>query len=428
MKKARPVTLGLDSRPRPHHVSAAAAGLAILLGGGVLSALLAARWLEPSEYTVFAAFSAVFGLAVLGPASSLEQAAALTRGRLQSTGRHLLMGKLARQSVALWFLATLIALVPVAAWQERLWGTTTPLVQVIIILTVPPIFLLAITRGLAAARGEHGYIGSVFAIAGVGNVALPPLLYLLGTPVLPAFLLGTGLAWLPPLLTLVWYPRMRPAAPVPEGDRSESSPVTVLIVTGNLLVLGNLLAVPALLRWHIQSLDVANVADVQLLVSISRLSTTASLGFVPLAVARLASARSGQTWQAARPLLGVACGLGTAAVLTSALLGDAFISWVTGRATEVPQLTILLAALPVAALCPAIVLTAAAIATGRHRLLLLSWTLGLIALTGTLFLAPDGDINKVLIGVLVAGACPGIVLSIGFLQGVRRSQARGAVS
>jgi O-antigen/teichoic acid export membrane protein len=115
-------------------------------------------------------------------------------------------------------------------------------------------------------------------------------------------------------------------------------------------------------------------------------------------------------------------------VLTSALLGDAFISWVTGRATEVPQLTLLLAALPVAALCPAIVLTAAAIATGRHRLLLLSWTLGLIALTGTLFLAPDGDINKVLIGVLVAGACPGIVLSIGFLQGVRRSQARGAVS
>ena len=48
-----------------------ATALAVFLGCGVLTALVAARLLSPADYTVFAAFSGLLGILVYGPSSSL---------------------------------------------------------------------------------------------------------------------------------------------------------------------------------------------------------------------------------------------------------------------------------------------------------------------------------------------------------------------
>ncbi len=421
-----PEGLGLVSRERTGDMKFAAAGLAVLMAGGVLAALLAARWLEPTAYTVFAAFSAALGLLVLGPASSLEQESALYGSRLHVGLKSLTRRMLSRAGVV-WLLATIIILVPVADWQQRLWGDASLLAKTLIVLSVPPIFTLSIGRGIAAARGAHRVVGGVYAVAGLGLVAFPPVLHLLGLSRLSAFLVGAVVAWLPPLVVLAFATRGHSRASPPAAGVGERHPrsATAWIVFGNLFLLGNLLAVPAVLRWHVEQLDVALVADVQLLVSISRLSTTAVLGFLPLAIARLATPSDHRDRDIRRLML-TALSIGAGAVLACALLGAVFIAFLTGRPATVETGDIVLATLPVMALCPAIVLTGLAIARGRHSLVLLSWALGLLALASATGIDARGGIHTVLGGVLLAGFLPLLFLAAGFVLGpvVRRADGR----
>lgn len=421
-----PEGLGLVSGERTGDARFTAAGLVVLMAGGVLAALLAARWLNPAGYTVFAAFSAVLGLLVLGPASSLEQESALYGSRSQLDLRSV-AGRMTTRAAMVWLLATIIVLTPVADWQQRLWGDASLLARTLIVLSVPPIFTLAITRGIAAALGAHRVVGGVYAVAGLGLVGFPPVLHLLGLSRLSAFLVGAVVAWLPPLLVLTFATRGHSRASPPAAGVGERHPrsATAWIVFGNLLVLGNLLAVPAVLRWHVGQLDVALVADVQLLVSISRLSTTVVLGFLPLAIARLASPSDHRDRDIRRLIL-IALSIGTGAVVACAMLGAVFIALLTGRPASVETGDIVLATLPVMALCPAIVLTGLAISRGRHLRVLLSWGLGLLTLAGATGIDAQGGIHTVLGAVLLAGFLPLFFLASAFVLGpvVRRADGR----
>lgn len=389
-------------------------GLAAFLVGGVLTALLAARLLPSSSYTVYAAFSGLLGVLVLGPASSLEQDAALQGARVGGTRAQRAM---LRRVAAVSAVVALVVLVPVADWQERLLGQQRWLGVALVAGGAPFVLLLAVQRGLGSAAHRYRLVGTMHLLAGTAMLALPLVLYAGGLALVDSFLVGTVLAWAPPLLLAL----ARPSAPeLQQGPREQ--PVreqagragTGWLVAANLLVLANLLAVPPLLRWHVGDLGPTRVADVQLLVSISRLATTAVLGFLPLLLGRWAAPGHGRRLPYRSAAAAVLFGL--VAVGGAALLGRPFVAALTGRDAAFGLTENLLATTPVLLLCPALVLMGAALAADRRALVVGAWGAGLACLLLPLSLDPGRSAAVVLGGVLLAAAVPPAVLLVGLTR------------
>jgi hypothetical protein len=382
-----------------------AAGLAVFLACGVLTALLGAAVLDSRDFTVFAAFSGLLGVLVYGPASSLEQESALRAGAGEGER---LRDAMRRRMAAVWLAVALVVLLPLG-WQDRLLGPSQPVAAAALVLGAPVVLTLSVRRGLAVSVGAYRLVATSFLLAGVGTVLLPLLLPLVGVAPVTAFLVGPVVAWVPALLLMLRARRGRPARlAVHAVDVADGAGDTAWIVTANLLVLVNLLAVPPLLRWHVADLSASVVADVQLLVSVSRLSTTAVLGFLPLLVARLGARRDGGASPAA---LATAAALAAMTVLACVLVGNPFLEALTGREAPLSIRTIALATLPAVLLCPALVLMGVAVARRRHGLLCGAWAGGAAVLTATAALEPRGSVEFVLAGVLLASAVPLVVLA-----------------
>lgn len=381
---------------------------------GVLVVLLAARLLETADYTKFAAFSAMLGVLVLGPAGSLEQASALRAGgRWSSPARR---GLLLRAGTG-WLLVTVVLLVPLGGWQRRLLGDQAVLALAALVIGAPLILSLAVHRGLAVARERYDLVAAAHVLAGTGTLLLPFALRLTGLPLLACFVLASVLAWVPAYLMLVLAGGRSPAATEPVGTdgRRRAS----WLIVGNLLLLANLLAVPPVLRWHVADIGARAVADLQLLVSVSRLPTTAVLGFLPLVLMRLSSSRRHPRLGAPVEGLVLAAGVGAMAVLGAAVLGNPFVTALTGRTEGLSLGTVLLATSPAVLLCPAIVLMGAAIVRERYLLVSLAWSCGFAALALTAALDVRGTAQPVLVGVLLSAVLPFLVLLRGLTTGPR---------
>lgn len=392
----------------------ASGGLGFVLACGVVTTLLAANRLDARGYTVFAAFSGVLGILVLAPAAALEQDAAL---RAQGGGDRpfQVVRQLAPWGLVVWVFTAVVLVAPVRGWQARLLGDAELLVLVLLVAAAPGLLVFSVLRGHTVGRGRYGLLTVVHAVTGVGLVAVPLLLRAAQLDWLTAFLVGAALGYGPALLLLLLVLR-RPPARASGGDaalraRSRRGSATSWVVAGNALLIGNLLAAPVVLRWHVTDVGAEVTASVQLLVSVSRLATTAVAGFLPLVVA-LAAARSSGRSTAGR-ILALATLAGALAVVGSAVLGPWVVRLLTGRQDGLDLLTVLLATAPVLALCPAVVLLGLALAAGRHLLTCAAWAGGLLVLFGTVVLDPGGDVRRVLLGILLAALLPLLVLVLG---------------
>jgi hypothetical protein len=399
------VTSTADQRGLLGSSRAVAASLVVFMACGVLVVLLAARLLQSADYTKFAAFSGLLGVLVLGPAGSLEQASAL-RGSGQ--GSEPVRRALVLRAAGAWLLVTVVLLLPLDGWQRRLLGDQAVLAVVAMVVGAPLIMSLAVRRGLAVAREQYGQVAAAHVLAGAGTLLLPFALRLTGLPMLSCFVLGSVLAWLPPYVLLVLAGRQARRDPV--AARPSASGTTTWLVVGNLLLLANLLAVPPLLRWHVADIGARAAADLQLLVSVSRLPTTAVLGFLPVILGRLFRSGRPSPLGAPHDALALAAGVGAAAVLGSAVLGNAFVAALTGRTEGLPLGTVVLATSPAVLLCPAIVLMGAAIVRQQYLLVSLAWSSGLVVLAATAAWDLQGTAQPVLVGVLVSAVLPVLVL------------------
>lgn len=378
-------------------------GFLVLTGCSVLTVLLGARVLTSEEYTVYAAFTGLVGILLAGPASSLEQESTLTAP--SCSPRTLLQAMLLRVACA-WALVVTLCLFPLGGWQQRLLGEEAVLGLTLLALGVPLVLVLGVVRGLAVAQKRFRLVAAAHLAAGLAMLGVPLLAHLLGLGFLRALLVGTVTAWLPALgIILALGSPTKSAAP-----RQSSSPprhASAWMVIANLLVFANLLAAAPLLRWHVVSIGEMVAADAQLLVSMSRLTSGLMLGLLPLTVSILAGA-GGQ-----RPplrLLGGATGLGLGAVAGVVALSEPLLPLLTGRELSLPLHTLVLATLPVVALCPAIVLMGAAIVRQRYTVMAGAWGAGLGILGLTALLDPGG-ISVVLWGILVAAVAPLLILS-----------------
>ncbi|MEI2717435.1 MAG: hypothetical protein V9E98_10630 [Candidatus Nanopelagicales bacterium] len=188
----------------------------------------------------------------------------------------------------------------------------------------------AIGRGIATGRGHYAVVGGASAITGLAMVVVPLALLRLGQPALTSFLVGAVVAWIAGLVVVAFAGLTRRLRLF---DTIAGDPVTggtALLVAGNLLMTASVLAVPSVLRWHVGTIGAELTADVQLVVSLSRLASTVVLGLVPIMIATMSGMQgrrhvSTQTW------LAVATGFAALSVATLTLIGAPAVSWLTGR-------------------------------------------------------------------------------------------------
>lgn len=402
MRSLLPPRLGL--RAATGGPVATAAGLTAFMVCGIAVALLAAVQLDAAAYTVFSAFSGLLGILVLGPAAALEQEATLAAGeaRRQSRRRAML-----RRGAALWALLAAVVLLTPRSWGVRLLDDERELVTTLLLVGAPAVFLVAVGRGSAIVAGSFRRAGALHAITGISMVVLPAVLRLAGLSWLDAFLIGALSAWLPGLVLLAFT--SSPAGGS-EPPRSQARPArTTAIQLVNLLVIANLLATPAVLRWHAERLGTAATADLQLFVSITRLTTTLVLGCLPLLIHRLARTPPERRPHLALGAAGAIACLSLLAAAISTLVARPVVDLISGRSTAVPLQEFALAALPVAFLSPAVVLLAAALVSGRHGAAVLGWGIGLVVLAEATAI-DDASAARVLVSIALAAAAPFLVL------------------
>ena len=242
---------------------------------------------------------------------------------------------------------------------------------------------------LSDAHGALRPVGAANAAIGAAMLVLPIALHAAGAPWLTSFLVGAIVAWLPALLIVsarvpaaAARPSVRPTIEDDLGHRVTASAAGREPVDAGCAACRS--ARPAMARRRSGRRP---GGFGQLLVSVSRLSTTVVLGFLPLMVARLSS-------QSALPdasrwfVLATGLGLGTVGVL--AVIGDPLVSWLRGAPSQHSLGTNLLSTLPAAALCPAVVAMALAIAQQRWRLIVVAWTAALAVLVAVGAIDPGG--------------------------------------
>jgi hypothetical protein len=393
-------------------------GLAVFLAGGILTALLAARLLSPTDYTVFTAFSSLVGIVVLGPSGALEQESALHFSRDHASEGHILRGMLARAAVV-WFLVSLVVLVPLGGWQHRLLGASTGLAVALVVAGSPFVWAAAVGRGHQTARRALRVVGTANAATGLAMLALPLVGRALGLSWLSAFLAGAVVAWLPALvLVAVGFLRTRPAAAATDVDEATGPPVvTAWLLAGNLAMLATLLIVPVVLRWHVETLGAQRVAQAQLLVSLSRLSSTVMLGLLVVMVAQL-SASEGRG-QRLRRWLALSVVLGGGAVLGLAVVGAPIVALLTGDDVHLSTTTNVLATAPAAVLCPAVVAMAYAIVLHRWWVVVLAWAAALLSLVVVMLGTTGATLTQLLVLIAVACTLPVLVLGAGLGSALR---------
>lgn len=383
--------------------AAVATGLGVLLASGVLVSLVAARILSPGHYTIFAAFFGLFGVLVLAPATSLEQESVLRGPSGESSARML------RRALLVWLVVTVVVVIPVVDWQQRLLGAESTYALVALVLGAPVVLALAVLRGLALGAGKFGTVAAGHLVAGLGTLVLPLALYASGLPAVMAFILGAAFAWVPALV-LVLLRTSSPSTSRRTGHTVRGA--TLWLVAVNLLVLFNLSVVPPVLRWHVIELGAASVADTQLLVSISRLATTAVLAALPLVLGTLRVTGPSRRLPFPTSPLALAAALGLVSTVVTGLLGRQMVELLTGRESALQVSTCFLAALPTLLLCPAIVLMAVAISRGAFASTCAAWALGALLLLATGASDPGSRIDLLLAGVAAAAATPLVVLAV----------------
>ncbi len=235
---------------------------------------------------MFAAFSGLFGVLVLGPASSLEQQSALRAG----AGRAAASPMLTRAGVAL-LVVTVLVLLPAGGWQHRLFGDDARPALLALVLGAPVVLALAVLRGLAVGRGAYRLVAATHVVAGVGTLVLPLALLAAGVAPVTSFVAGAAFAWLPALLLLCTRTGSGRAA----AAEVATGPARHHRAPGGR---------PTCCCWRTcwrsrrccagmsGQLGERPVADAQLLVSLSRLATTAVLGLLPLVLGRMGAERS----------------------------------------------------------------------------------------------------------------------------------------
>ena len=388
-------------------------GSVAALAGLVANSVVAARAMGTDAFSAYAAMVSLLGVLGTGAAGAMEQetarrAASAARGEVRPPFAH------AGAAAAI---AAAIMLVPLH-WQAVLFGERAWTAAFLVSAGVLGTHAAAIARGILAGNGQRARLGLAIALTGVLPVVLGALLLWTGIDPFLAFGIGTVVGSASSLA--VAAPEFAASISAHRSDRRESQSRLGLVIAGNLFLTANMVAVPAVLRVHVDDLTSSVVASLQIVVSLSRLSTLLVANGVSVVVALAARDPHGKT--ITRVCLGAAA-FGGLAVVGTAVLAPVLLPLVFGPGYDVTVGTAALASLSVLFLNPAYILTGIAVARHRGELIAGGWAAGalLLALVAA-WPDPPGS-SAVLLGVVVSSALPTVIMSVG----LARTRALGSI-
>lgn len=385
-----------------------ALGSAVSLAGLVATSVVAARLMGTDAFSAYAAMLSILGVLGTGVAGALEQETA----RRAATAIDRARG--ARPPLALAAgastVAALIVLLPLG-WQETLFDHRAAEASGLIILGVIGLHVAALAKGALAGEGYRARLGLAIGLTGVLPVASGTALALTGLDPFLAFGVGTVIGG---SCAIAVAGPVRGAFLAPRSSFvTQSSAQMTALIAGNLLLTANMVAVPAVLRAHVDDLSTSVVASLQIVVSLSRLSTL----FVANAVSVVVAAASREP--RGHAVLGgtaAAAAFGCVATLGTALLAPILLPVVFGSAYSVGVGSAALASISVLFLNPAFVLTGVAVARGRNELIAWAWGCGAIVLAVVAgWPEPPGG-AAVLTGIAISAALPAVIMVPGLAR------------
>ena len=370
------------------------------------------------DFSAYAAMVSVLGVLGTGVAGAMEQETS-RRVATAAGGSGPLRPPIAHSAAAA-ALAAVVVLLP-TGWQQALFAERAPTAAVLVVVGVLALHAAAIGRGALAGSGHRAQLGLAIALTGMLPVVLGGLLVLVGVDGFLAFGLGTvlgggsgALVALPVLRILMRGPR--------EGSGQAPSRLGRL-VAANLFLTANMVAVPAVLRVHVDDLSASVVASLQIVVSLSRLSTLLVANAVSVVVA--AVSRDHRSRTVLRYAAG-ATAFGVVAVLSTAVLAPVLLPLVFGPGYEVDVGLAALAAVSVVFLNPAYILTGVAVARGRDGLIAWAWAGGAVVLGMVAGWRSPPGAAAILTGIAVSAALPTMIMGSGLAVARSRSQWRDA--
>jgi O-antigen/teichoic acid export membrane protein len=374
----------------------------------VATSVVAARVLGTDSFSAYAAMVSVLGVLGTGVAGAVEQETA-RRVASAADESEALRPPLMHSLVAV-VVAALVVLVPLG-WQEALLAHRAHTGQVLILLGVVGLHAAAVARGLLAGTHRRALLGLAICLTGVLPVLLGSTLAFLGVDGFLAFGIGTVVGSSSAVVVAVPALRSHRGA---RARRADDPAVRLAgLVAGNLFLTANMVAVPAVLRVHVDDLSSGVVASLQIVVSLSRLSTLLVANGVSVVVASAARDPRGSTLRVAAA---GATAFGVLAAVATAALAPVLLPLVFGSGYSIGVGLAGLGAVSVLFLNPAYVLTGVAAARGQGNLVAAAWGGGALALAVVAAWPGPTSAAGVLTGIAASAAVPAALMAVALVR------------
>lgn len=347
-----------------------AAGVISYILVSAIIAVAAAANLASEDYTIFMAYTSVFGVLLLGPSSALEQHSTLVT-LAQGTSLIRTLRRLMPSAVGLAVGVSAIILIPIQEWQSRAFGGRKELIQLVMLTAIPILFFSSTARGRANGMSNLAAVGNAHFIYAGTTLLVSAGAWAIGIDLLSAVLIGQLVGWVTPGAYLASIARResggRPIAMRPSGLTAQS----VLLVIVNLLLLANLLASQFIYRLHATDIGVEKAAESQLVLSISFVACAVALGLTPTLIQR--ARQSGFREFLSQPVSLIVLAVGVGAPSGAVLMGGYAVRILRGRTSELSYAEVIAMALSAMSLALAILLAAVLVARAKLLPVALAW-------------------------------------------------------
>jgi hypothetical protein len=388
----------------------------ILAGAGL--AILAGRQLSSSEYSAFIAFTAISGVLVQGVGGAIEQHTLLYTRFGSCDGRNPVI----RVSIIAYIIIVVLVTMPIANWQDRFFDPMTDQVVAAVIIGAPALFATCVMRGRLTAHGFVAESGRSILILSVLTIGLPITFKILGASWASAMIFGQAFAWGAPSLYLMKFRHKPSQAPSEESVQGMNlGGLSSLFVVNNLLLLSSLLSSQILIKATSVDLSSDEVAQSQLIISLSCLTATLGLGVTPLILARLPSSVINERGRFLGRVLVPGMVVSVLALGMIAVLREPLIRAIIGDAVVLDGTEVLVLSLPGTLLTSSVLLNSFFISNSMILRAVIGWSSGLLALwLPASLLTPDSVIST---STIILGSTAFLFHAhvVGFLIGRTRS-------
>lgn len=259
-----------------------AVGTLIYTVCGIAVAFVASKSLSADDYINYSAFVSVSGIFVLGVGAAVEQETNLVYFRLFGDSRSTWRFMFPRVLIGILML-WLIVFVPFFSWQSKLFGSVSTEFQLAVAVGIPGLLFSCVARGIANGRSDFQRLAFAHVIFGLGNVLIPIVVWSFGVSTVLAIVIGQTIAWSVPLVVLM---RRTLFFKIQQNKRlSNSSHLSGWLVLANVALLVNLLSSQVIFRLYSTLLSSTVVAEAQILITVSCLASTLTLGLMPQIIA-----------------------------------------------------------------------------------------------------------------------------------------------